>query len=80
MDTKNIKRIVAREGLIVLGIISSSLIYYYIRDLIFNLNHHDIFSEIPMDQTYALIFASKLIVLYFLIRFIIWAVKTLREK
>lgn len=82
MDTKKIKRIIAKEGLILLGIIFIAGIIIFIANrfpprCIIEGN----FTIMPTNKIasgiYILIFVY---LLYLLIRFLFWALRTLRER
>jgi len=77
---KPLKKIIAREGLTVFGIAVASLFFLYIRGLRDKAIHHDIFSDIPLSNSYMAGFILKWVFLYLLIRFIIWAIKILKRK
>ena len=92
MDKKKIKRIIAREGLILLLFLLASFFIYQrsgiISDLYVKIRYSHITpSEITLlSALYAYayskveIFSYLLYPFYWLIRFIIWAIKTLRKK
>ena len=92
MDEKKIERIIAREGLIIFGIMVISVILIWIS--VPTGHHYEYFSTIGLKNPYpffdnrifALMFAIGIRLSFFgypaylLIRFIIWAIKTLKQK
>lgn len=66
LRSKKIKRIIAREGLIVLGIIVITRIF--------------IIREMGYEDDRFLRLVTLFLFIYGAIRFIIWAIKTLKEK
>lgn len=96
MDKRNIKRIIAREGLLSLGLICGILLlfiskYYYVQmekilKVFSNTNWSGWgVSYVENETSYNICRYSGffLIICYFcilLIRFIIWAIRTLKEK
>lgn len=76
MDKKQIRRIIAREGLIILGFISLCKLYLYRIE-------NNCTGSITCWEYYsksALKGAVSLYVSYLFIRFIIWAIRTLKER
>ena len=73
MDKKKIKQIVAREGLILLGLAIASHILYNLE--INQIAKYPVSSNFHLRHSFVWAY-----LLYLLIRFIIWAIKTLREK
>ena len=77
MDKKKIKRMIAKEGLILLGFIGLYKLYLYRvveGNCVDNLTCWEYYSENALRGA-VIIYVS-----YLLIRFIIWAVRTLMEK
>jgi hypothetical protein len=99
MNKKNIKRIIAREGLILLGFIGVGLLVWGLGEYLnYKYWHYDVKRIFPNPLTYeqqigvglanpyySVIWLGKYFVIFtypfsLLIRFIIWAIRTLREK
>lgn len=98
MDKKKIKRIIAREGLIFLGIVIVSIFtgnrgyHFFWTQIAPQFNYRDFpitesaypqrtFQGAILDNIKSLyIIYLSLWAIFFLVRFIIWAVKTLKEK
>lgn len=77
MDKKTIKRIVAREGLIILA----SFVLANLPAIVNTLFPHRLTGLIDSARmAYGNIVAGWIIPMYLLTRFIIWAVRTLRER
>ena len=75
---RNTKKIIAREGLILLGIILiSAIIIFFLRITEFEIVGEQIGQKI---FTFAVMFALLGYPMYILTRFVIWAIRTLREK
>jgi len=83
MDKKKIRRIVAREGLILLGFIILAVV---VRSIAYNTIYNLIPNDFILEQKLAIadrrlnIATYSPYCLYIFIRFIIWAVRTLREE
>jgi len=92
MDKKKIKQIVAREGLILLLFLLVSFIIYQLSGIIAGLYVKIRYFYITKEETTLLmwlydyaqkdveIFSYLLYPLYWLIRFVVWAIKVLRKK
>lgn len=83
----NTKKIIAREGLILLGIIAISLLAKYAIDIygrIVGFYIKEEWADIPYIFTVLYNLGNILLYLgypiYLLIRFVIWAIKMLKEK
>jgi len=73
MDTK-IKKIIAREGLVIIGFIVAMFILMFI----FTINPRFLYgSGLPGVEYVIVLFGYPL---YLIVRFIIWAIKTLKHK
>ena len=77
---KPIKKIIAREGLILLGIVTMALLFMFVlanipdsKGIVWD-NYHDNMIMVG----FAFLYLGY--PLYLLIRFILWAIRTLREK
>lgn len=77
MNTKNIKRIIAREGFVLLGLIIICVLLFWITDWIAVHTHNNLLWLVSRNITIGIILGYPL---YLLIRFAIWALRTLREK
>ena len=97
MGRKKIKRIIAREGLILLGIVILGLTVYFISrhfNNVYLIQHQQVKFKVMQNMKYGLIgytpylrmmsFGFNIAIFGYpviiLLRFIIWAVRTLREE
>ena len=97
MGRKKIKRIIAREGLILLGIVILGLTVYFISrhfNNVYLIQHQQVKFKVMQNMKYAFIgytpylrtmsLGLNMAILGYpiiaLIRFIIWAVRTLKER
>ncbi len=78
MDDK-IKKFIAREGLVALGIITSSFLLCKLGNAMSNYVKGDIFDQVAVQMKFEKT-AFILYPLYLVIRFILWAIKTLKTK
>lgn len=71
MEMKKIKKFIAKEGLLLLGICIGAFVVFIVLEIakVYSVMVDDI------PQMLLIIYIG-----YFLIRFIVWAIKTVREK
>jgi hypothetical protein len=88
MDKKQIKRIIAREGIVLLGFIASGLLLLLVMNFVIcpqpkvSITVDELYFNrypplVPYVGLYLMFFGYPC---YLLIRFIIWAVRTLKNK
>lgn len=88
---KKIKRIIAREGLVLLGIILLGFIFYFIISNIPDFRAYkniggETIKGIVWDDTKSMIESIAIYIIFLgypvflLVRFVIWAIKTLKDK
>jgi len=82
MDNKKIKRIIAREGLILLSCIIAYFIVYYLMTFIYKLASPDVTDStvLALSGLPAILILFPGYPIYLLVRFILWTVRTLRVK
>ena len=76
---EKLKKIIAREGLIFLGIFTFSLFIYKLGSFVSDYVKGDIFDKAAVQLSYERI-AYFLYPFYLIIRFILWAIKTLKKN
>jgi len=78
MDKKKIKRIIAREGIILLIVVITGTLgflwVWFTKDILIY------YTTLELWRNWLLLIAIPFYTIYILIRFIIWAVRTLREE
>lgn len=83
MDKKKIKRIIAKEGLVIIRLMLIGGLIEILRAFLYNIRPHTRFKYLYVPDQ---IIVSGLITVvicypvYLFIRFIIWAIRTLRER